>query len=112
MKYLRFAEPLPRLVLGGEKDTTWRINDNKNIMASDQLSLIDNDGQEFAKAKVLWIKETIFKNLTNEDLEGHEKFSSEEGMYQTYSRYYNMKVEPKTKVKIIKFILLQPYFPE
>jgi hypothetical protein len=105
MKKLRFAEPLPKLVLGGQKDTTWRINDDKEISAGDQLSLCYTDGREFAKAEVIWVKETTFENLTNEDKEGHEKFSSDEEMLQTYSGYYNMKVEPKTKVKIIKFRL-------
>lgn len=106
MKQLKFSEPLPRLVLGGQKDTTWRINDNKQITTDDQLSLCDNDGREFAKANVIWTKETTFKNLTEEDKQGHEKFSSDTEMYQTYSRYYNVKVEPKTRVKIIKFRLL------
>jgi len=106
MKQLRFAEPLPKLVLGSQKDTTWRINDDKEISTGDQLSLCYNDKREFAKAEVIWIKETTFENLTNEDKEGHEKFSSDEEMLQTYSGYYHMKVEPKTKVKIIKFRLL------
>jgi len=106
MEQLRFAEPLPSLVLEGKKDTTWRINNNKEISAEDQISLCYNDRREFAKAVVIWVKETTFENLSDEDKKGHEKFSSDEEMYQTYSGYYNMKVEPKTKVKIIKFKLL------
>jgi hypothetical protein len=109
-KILKFAEPLPRLVLTGRKDTTWRINDEKNITCGDELSMYYGDGpnkeNEFAKANVLWIKETIFKNLTNEDYEGHEKFSSEEEMYKTYSRYYNMEINPQTRLKVIKFKLI------
>lgn len=106
MKQLKFAEPLPKLILAGKKDTTWRINDKKNITANDQLSLCYNDGREFAKAEVIWVKETTFQNLKNEDKEGHEKFPSDEEMYNTYSGYYNMKVEAKTRVKVIKFKLL------
>ncbi|MFW5853021.1 MAG: ASCH domain-containing protein [Patescibacteria group bacterium] len=106
MKQLKFTEPLPNLVLGGQKDTTWRINDDKEISTGDQLSLCCNDEREFTKAEVIWIKETTFENLTNEDKEGHEKFSSDEEMLQTYSGYYNIKIEPKTKVKVIKFKLL------
>ena len=106
MKQIKFSEPLPKLVLGGQKNTTWRINDDKQLTAGDQLSLCHIDGQEFAKAEIIWVKETTFQNLTKEDKKGHEKFSSNEEMYQTYSGYYNMKVGPKTKVKIIKFRLL------
>jgi hypothetical protein len=29
MKQLKFAKPLPQLILDGIKNTTWRINDDK-----------------------------------------------------------------------------------
>ena len=106
MKQLKFADPLPQLILDGKKSTAWRIDDKKNIARGDRLSLCCNDGREFAKAVVIRTKETFFKDLTDDDKEGHEKFSSEEDMYQTYSRYYNMRVNPKTRLKIIKFRLL------
>lgn len=106
MKQLKFVDPLPELVLSGQKNTTWRIDDKRNIEEGDDLSLCYNDGSEFAKAKAVKVKETTFGNLTEEDKEGHEKFLSEEEMYKTYSGYYNMDVTPKTKVKIIKFRLL------
>jgi hypothetical protein len=106
MKRLKFSELLPVLILSGQKNTTWRINDDKNIEVGDTISLCYNDGREFAKAEVIQVKETTFENLTEEDKKGHEKFSSDEEMYETYSRYYKMEVTPKTKVKIIKFRLL------
>jgi len=107
MKRLRFSEPLPQLVLSGKKDTTWRINDDKNISENDELSLCDINNNEFAKAKVLWTRETEFAKLSKKDLEGHEKFSSDEEMYKTYSKYYGIIVTPKTLVKIIKFSILK-----
>jgi len=114
MKTLKFFEPLPKLILEEKKNTTWRVNDEKNISVGNIISLIYiNDsrlGQEFARAKVINVKETTFGNLTDEDKQGHEKFSSDEDMYETYSRYYHMKVTPKTKVKIIKFRLIQHIF--
>ncbi|MFB6246282.1 MAG: ASCH domain-containing protein, partial [Candidatus Pacearchaeota archaeon] len=97
---------LPEKVLSREKDTTWRIGDDKNLQVDDEISLCHTDGSEFGKAKILWTKETKFANLTEEDREGHEKFSSEEEMYQKYSGYYNIKVGPETPVKVIKFNLL------
>jgi len=91
MKKLKFANPLPELVLNKKKDTTWRINDEKDLNVNDELSLcygdLENKDQEFAKAKIIWVKDTTFENLTNEDREGHEKFNSEEEMYKTYSKY-------------------------
>ena len=108
---VRFSEPLPRLIQMGKKDTTWRINDEKNISCGDELSLCYGEGlrkeEEFARARVLWIKETTFEELTEEDYSGHEKFGSEKEMYETYLRYYNLKVVPQTRVKVIKFKLLK-----
>lgn len=106
MKVLKFSDPLPELVLKGEKNTTWRINDQRGITKGDMLSLCRNDGTEFAKAKVIWTNETMFGKLAPDDKEGHEKFSSDREMYETYSKYYNTKVTADTKVKVIKFELL------
>lgn len=107
MKQLKFAEPLPQLILKGIKDTTWRINDDKNISLDDELSLCDTNQKEFARAELLWIKETSFGKLTQEDIQGHEKFSSEKEMLETYSNYYNQKVTLSTKLKVFKFRLLK-----
>ncbi|MFB6242292.1 MAG: hypothetical protein ABEJ36_05850 [Candidatus Nanosalina sp.] len=53
MKPLKFSEPLPEKVLEGEKDTTWRIDDEKGISVNDELSLRTVEGEEFTQAKVL-----------------------------------------------------------
>jgi len=106
IKKLQFSEPLPQMVLDGIKDTSWRINDEKNITVDDILSLCYNNGREFARASVIWVKETRFKDFTEEDKEGHEKFSSDADMYSTYSRYYKIEVTPDTRVKVIKYRLI------
>lgn len=107
MKTLKFAEPLPNLVLSGEKDTTWRVNDDKELKLGDILSLVRMDSrEEFSQAEIIWVKETTFGNLTDEDWEGHEKFKSDEEMYLIYSKYYSIDVTSKTRLKIIKFKLI------
>ena len=107
MKRLRFSEPLVRMVLDGSKDTTWRIDDEKLIEQGDILSLARMDGSEFARVTVLWTHMTTFKDLRLQDKEGHEKFSTEKEMYDTYSRYYSMSVHPGTPLKVIKFAMLR-----
>ena len=107
MKRLKFSDDLIKLLLNGQKDTTWRINDDKNISEGETLSLCRNDEIEFASAKVLWVKETTFGKLSVEDKEGHEKFSSDEELYKTYSRYYNIEVNPETILKVIKFKIIK-----
>jgi len=106
MKQLKFSEPLANLILNGKKDISWRVNDDKNISAGDFISLCYKGGREFAKAKVVRVRETNFGNLTEEDKRGHEKFFSDNEMYQTYSKYYKMKITSETKVKVITFKLL------
>jgi hypothetical protein len=116
-KILLFAEPLPELVLKGIKTSTWRVDDKRNtpfiklkLIEGDELSLCRNDGSEFAKAIVVSIEKTTFGQLNKEEMEGHEKFASDEEMYKTYSGYYkflNIPIDSKTKLKIIRFKLLK-----
>lgn len=101
MKTLKFSEPLNRYIIEGRKNTTWRISDEKNIKAGEIIALVDKRTlKEFAK-------ETTFENLNEIDRSGHEKFLSDEEMYETYSKYYKIKVTPKTKLKVIKFRILE-----
>ena len=103
MKRLRFSEELVPLVIDGTKDTTWRVDDEKAIQPGDDLSLCRIDGTEFAKVNVVWTKETTFAQLTDEDIEGHEPFASDEEMLRTYSGYYNKPLDMKSRLKVIKF---------
>jgi len=106
MKTLKFREKLSKLILSRKKTITWRLFNNKNISEGDTVSfIIWETGKEFAKAIITNIKEKPFKNLTEEDKKGHEKFSTDEEMYKTYSKYYNRNVSPDTIIKIIWFKL-------
>lgn len=104
MKTLKFRKTLSELILTGKKNTTWRLFDDKNLSKGDIVSfLIQETLKEFTKVKITSIKETTFGELTDEDWDGHEKFSSNEDMYKTYSKYYNRQVTHDSPVKIIKF---------
>ncbi len=106
MKTLKFRESLSKLILQGGKNTTWRLFDDKNLSTGDVVSfLVWETKEEFAKAKLVDVKETIFGELTDEDWDGHEKFSSDEEMHRTYSKYYHRQVGKNSPVKIIKFEL-------
>ena len=64
MKTLKFKEDLSKLILSGKKDTTWRLFDDKNLSNSDEVSfVISETGKEFAKAKLINVRETTFGNL-------------------------------------------------
>lgn len=108
VKRLKYANPLPHFILGGLKNTTWRINDDKDINARDEISLCYMDNSEFARAKVISVKNTTFGELTSEDKKGHEEFETDAEMYITYSKFYKMQVTEDTPVKIIKFRVIKP----
>jgi len=107
-KTLKFASDLIPPVLSGEKTTTWRLWDDKDLRAGDQLLLLEF-GQEkpFAKAIIIQVIEKTFADLADEDQVGHESFASDDKMLETYSRYYKKPVDKNTKLKIINFALIR-----
>ena len=107
MKSLKFRKTLSRLILNRTKKSTWRLFDDKDITVGDIVSfLIWESGEEFAKVRITFVKETAFGNLKKDDFEGHEKFVSDEEMYKLYSEYYRRKVDKCSIVKIIHFELI------
>jgi hypothetical protein len=107
MKIIKFRAILKELILKGKKDSTWRLFDDKNISKNDRISLVEwETGEEFAKGLIVDVKEKQFHQLTRKDKADHEKFKSEDSMYKTYSTYYGKKIKPLTKIKIIKFKLI------
>lgn len=106
-KTLKFRDYLVTLVLSGEKNTTWRLFDDKNLSEGDRVDLINwNTKEKFGEAILKMVLEKEMGRLEDTDYEGHEKFKSNEEMYQTYRVYYGSKVGPETIVKIIRFQLL------
>ncbi len=108
LKPLKFNPLLIKRVIKGEKTSTWRLFDDKNLKKGDYLQLLHSETKErFALAVIKEVKETTFRNFSNKDLLGHETYASRQLMLDTYSKYYSRKVTENTKVKIIKFELLQ-----
>lgn len=107
VKQLHFASNLIPLILSGEKTSTWRLWDDKDLQVKDTLDFLESGTEKhFATAQIIKILEKPFKNLTDEDKRGHEKFENEVAMYTTYTKYYNKKVDKNTIVKIIQFKLI------
>ncbi|MFA6325278.1 MAG: ASCH domain-containing protein [Candidatus Paceibacterota bacterium] len=107
MKTLKFMPNLVPLVISGEKTSTWRLFDDKDLQKDDNLLLIDKiTGKEFAKAIIVKIEEKKLKDLEGNDFNGHGKFESEEKMYETYKFYYGDKVNSDTIIKMVDFKLL------
>jgi len=104
MKSLKFVPELCEKILGGEKTSTWRLFDDKDIQEGDELEFINKETREvIGVAKVSAIKTKTLGTLTDEDWEGHERYVSENEMYKTFRGFYGDKVNPETEVKIIDF---------
>jgi len=105
-KTLKFKDHLVPLVLSGFKNSTWRLFDDKDLQEGDELILINSDtSEEFAAAVILSTKEKKLKDLQDSDFEGHEKFESEEKMYEAYRSYYGDNVSPDGIIKMVIFKL-------
>ena len=108
MKTLKFAPPLAKMILEGNKTTTWRLFDDKDLQPGDKLNLQNCEtGEDFAKAEILEIQEKELGKLENADFDGHEKFLDQEDMLKQYREYYGEKVNLNTIVKVIKFKLVK-----
>jgi hypothetical protein len=104
MKTLKFTPDLCALILTGEKTSTWRLFDEKNLQAGDELLFINKETLEpFGTAVITKLLIKTLGTLTEADWEGHERFESEEIMYQTYRGFYGNTVSPETEVKLLQF---------
>lgn len=104
MKTLKFAPHLVHKILSGEKTTTWRLFDDKDLQEGDELVFINKEtSEEFGKAVITSAKQKTLGTLTADDWLGHENFASEEEMYAMYEKYYGENVDRTTEVKILTF---------
>ena len=104
MKTLKFAPELCAEILKGNKTSTWRLFDDKDLQLGDPLVFVNKETSEvFGGALITSLRTKTLGALEAADWEGHERFESEEKMYETYRGYYGDTVTPDTEVKIISF---------
>ncbi len=104
MKTLKFKPHLCQQILDGEKTATWRLFDDKDLEEGDEINFVNKETLEsFGKGYIKELKIKSLGTLVEGDWEGHERFASEEEMYETYKSYYGDKVGPDSELKIIDF---------
>ena len=108
MKILKFKPELAKLILIGEKTSTWRLFDDKNLQVGDKVEFVNSEnGEKFAEAVLIEIDMMPFGKMTPGDMDGHEKYSNEKEMLEFFSECYKMPVTLEAKVKIIRFNLIR-----
>lgn len=104
MKTLKFKTHLCDKILDGSKTSTWRLFDDKDLQIGDELEFINKDtGETFGTATITSLYVKTLGTLEDKDWEGHERFLSDEEMYETYRSYYGDKVNEDSEVKILSF---------
>ena len=107
-KTLKFESKLVPLILSGKKTATWRFGHDE-LRVGDSVDLCDSGtGKKFVTTKITEIFEKRFKDLTEADKIGHEKYSSDEEMFATFAKYYKTEVDQDHCVRVIKFELAKP----
>jgi len=112
MKTLKLEHSLADMVRSGEKTSTWRVFDDKDLRVNDEIGLIDkvDSGNPetwriFAIARIDMIIEKRLGDITKDDFVGHEPFISPEEMLKSYRKYYGPNVTLDTPIKMIHFSL-------
>jgi len=110
MKSLKLDHHLAGLVAKGEKTSTWRLFDDKDLTVNDDVKLVDKVDPKLPETwKIIGtahIDSVIQKRLRDiepQDYDGHEPFASHDEMLKTYQSYYGENVNLDTPVKIIRF---------
>jgi ribonuclease HI len=110
MKKLKLDHKLAQMVISGEKRSTWRLFDDKDLSVNDVIELVDKVNPDepqswklIGAAKVSKIIEKRLGDINESDMDGHEKFGSQEAMLAAYRGYYGEHVGLDTTVKIIFF---------
>jgi hypothetical protein len=107
-KQVGFDPKLVSLIISGQKTATWRIDDQKDLSSGDVCDLINSEtGKKFATGRLTKVFQKQFKELTEDDKKGHEKYFSEEEMFKTFEYYYKKPIGPETLIKVVMFELLK-----
>lgn len=110
MKTLKFEHKTAQLIKAGQKTSTWRLYDDKDLSVNDTIKIIDkvdahnpDSWEVIGQAKVDQIIEKKLGDVTENDMKGHEPFNSKEHMLERYQSYYGDRVTLETPVKIVSF---------
>jgi ribonuclease HI len=114
MKTLKLDHELAKLVLSGEKTSTWRVKDDKDLSVDDLVEFIDkvdttrpNSWRVIGRARINQVVAKRVGDLTDEELHEHD-YESREQMINAFRRYYGDDVDEGTPVKLLSFTF-EPY---
>ncbi|HVS58291.1 MAG TPA: reverse transcriptase-like protein [Candidatus Saccharimonadales bacterium] len=110
MKKLKFKHELAQRILSGDKTTTWRMFDDKDLTVNDNVEVIDRVDPDkpqtwrvIGTATLTQVIEKRLREVDAADSDGHETYASPEEMLKAYQGYYGANVSLDTPLKVIHF---------
>lgn len=115
MKSLKLDHQLAQAVLRGEKNSTWRINDEKNLSVNDEIEFIDkvdpskqDSWQAIGGGVITRVVQKRLGDITKSDMAGHGLYTSTQEIIKGFQQFYGPDVTEQTAVKMIHFDFI-PY---
>lgn len=109
MKVLKFDPKRVALIVSGELNVTWRLNDDKHLTVDDEIEFINaQTGEAFGTGIVTEVHTKHFGKVSQDDIKQYRSFDSEEAMYEDFRKYYGPKIGPHSVLKIIRYVFT-PY---
>lgn len=113
MKSLKLDHELAQQVIAGEKTSTWRVFDDKDLSVNDEIRLLDKVDPErpetwhsIGLARIERIIEKKIADISETDMDGHEDYATTDDIVITFRKYYGNDVTETTPIKIIHFTFL------
>lgn len=110
MKKIKLDHDLAQAVLKGDKTSTWRLYDDKNLTVNDRIVLIDKvdpqqaqTWQAIGSGRINKVVEKRVGDITPDDYEGHNPYDSQEALLADLRKHYGERVTRDTPVKMIHF---------
>ncbi len=112
MKTLKLDHRLAAAVLAGDRNSTWRMYDDKDLRVNDEIELVDKVDPEkpetwvyIGTARIDKVIEKRLGEVSKLDFAGHNPEDSHEAMLEKYRKYYGPQVTFETPIKMIHFTL-------
>jgi hypothetical protein len=93
-------------ILSGEKTSTIRLFDNKDLRVGDVVGLRHaQSGERFAVVEIFEVAEKPLRDISAADLDGHERYDGIDAMVATFRKWYGDRVASEMMAKIVRFKL-------
>lgn len=110
MKSLKLNHEFAQQVLAGQRTSTWRINDDKDLHVNEDVQLVDkvnplepSSWRPIGVARITTILEKQIGKVTQHDVAPGEQLKPLKALIEEYRGYYGHQVNAETPVKIITF---------